>query len=361
MNKFKLYKLFLLLPMFLLTGCWDSKDPENKAYIITMAIDLNDDYENGIYNFSFAPAKTHTQEVGILNSSGFTIASGVVGVDSKNPRKTNLGQLKIIILGQDIIRDENYFLPLFDELERSHEISEKVLILVTDENTKGEDVLNILVEEEQGLFLWDFYQNIGNDIAITKGLDLESLTVDFYMQEKSLIIPKISIENNKVLLGGSVALVDGKYAYTLTEEEEQGYLFLQGNGKGAIIECKNNDFYIPMEVIFQDINYKFYIDNSNELNLDIETSFTGDLLSSFNDNAFDIAKKAEIEELLKSEIQNKIRLTLNNALNFDAYESLGIYDKLRRYKNGKFSDYDTSNIKIDILVNLNIRDTGKIR
>ena len=47
------FALIALLPL-LLTGCWDGRDPEDRAYVITMGIDKGED---GLL-VTFAPAKT---------------------------------------------------------------------------------------------------------------------------------------------------------------------------------------------------------------------------------------------------------------------------------------------------------------
>lgn len=50
-----MYKKFVLLALavpFFLTGCWDKKDPEDRAFIITLGADAA---ENGCH-FTFARA-----------------------------------------------------------------------------------------------------------------------------------------------------------------------------------------------------------------------------------------------------------------------------------------------------------------
>ena len=53
MCKRKLLLLSLLLPLFF-TGCWDKKDPEDRAFILTLGVD---DAASGC-RFTFAPANT---------------------------------------------------------------------------------------------------------------------------------------------------------------------------------------------------------------------------------------------------------------------------------------------------------------
>ena len=51
-----MYKKFVLLALavpFFLTGCWDKKDPEDRAFIITLGVDAA---ENGCH-FTFMPQR----------------------------------------------------------------------------------------------------------------------------------------------------------------------------------------------------------------------------------------------------------------------------------------------------------------
>ena len=70
-----MYKKFVLLALavpFFLTGCWDKKDPEDRAFIITLGVDAA---ENGCH-FTFAPANIETGEAEIYEMCIRDRASG---------------------------------------------------------------------------------------------------------------------------------------------------------------------------------------------------------------------------------------------------------------------------------------------
>lgn len=93
-----MYKKFVLLALavpFFLTGCWDKKDPEDRAFIITLGVDAA---ENGCH-FTFAPANIETGEAEIYAAESETLSGAVAQVDTYTSRKTDLGQLKTVILG----------------------------------------------------------------------------------------------------------------------------------------------------------------------------------------------------------------------------------------------------------------------
>lgn len=52
--------------------------------------------------------------------------------DTYTSRKTDLGQLKTVILGEGLLRDSARLDALLGELERSQAVSEKVMLLAAD-------------------------------------------------------------------------------------------------------------------------------------------------------------------------------------------------------------------------------------
>ena len=102
-----MYKKFVLLALavpFFLTGCWDKKDPEDRAFIITLGVDAA---ENGCH-FTFAPANIETGEAEIYAAESETLSGAVAQVDTYTSRKTDLGQLKTVILGEGLLQADGF-------------------------------------------------------------------------------------------------------------------------------------------------------------------------------------------------------------------------------------------------------------
>ena len=158
-----MYKKFVLLALavpFFLTGCWDKKDPEDRAFIITLGADAA---ENGCH-FTFAPANIETGEAEIYAAESETLSGAVAQVDTYTSRKTDLGQLKTVILGEGLLRDSARLDALLGELERSQAVSEKVMLLAAD--SAAACVEKAMKEDSKtGLFLWDFYKNTAEEVA----------------------------------------------------------------------------------------------------------------------------------------------------------------------------------------------------
>ena len=118
--------LLSLLPLFL-TGCWDKKDPEDRAFIMTLGVD---DSDKGC-RFTFAPANTGEGEARTYAAESETLAGAVAQVDGQMSRKTDLGQLKTVIFSVELLEDSQKLDGILQELERSQTVSEKVMLLAT--------------------------------------------------------------------------------------------------------------------------------------------------------------------------------------------------------------------------------------
>lgn len=168
------FALIALLPL-LLTGCWDGRDPEDRAYVITMGIDKGED---GLL-VTFAPAKTtegNAQSVYPVTAD--TLTAAVADADSRSSRGVYLGQLRTVVFGKSLLADKAAFEAVLEELERGNALSEKVMVLGT-ENAADACVDTIAqADSSTGLFLWDFYKNTAQEVAVTRGMDLDMLLAE---------------------------------------------------------------------------------------------------------------------------------------------------------------------------------------
>ncbi|MBQ2879865.1 MAG: hypothetical protein IJE27_04140, partial [Anaerotignum sp.] len=233
------YLLLLLLPFFL-TGCWDQKDPEDRTFILALGVDRG---EEGC-QFTFAPADIETGEAETYQAESRTLAAAVAEVDTKISRQTELGQLKTIIFSRDILEHGEQLTALLQELERSQAISEKVMLLSTEGSAV--DCVEAVMKEDgkTGLFLWDFYKNTAGEVAVTKGMDLDTFLTEQAERNGNGVIPRISVKDEKVEVGGAVALSQNG-VFLLSDEEERGYLFLLGEAEGALLEAAHGRETIP--------------------------------------------------------------------------------------------------------------------
>ncbi|MBO5329182.1 MAG: hypothetical protein J6A71_01505, partial [Anaerotignum sp.] len=304
MRKWKLLLLFLLPPFFL-TGCWDKKDPEDRAFIMTLGVD---DAAEGC-SFTFAPANTGGGEDQIYSAKSETLAGAVAQVDGQMSRKTDLGQLKTVILSGDFLADSRKLDSFLQELERNQTVSEKVMLLATEE--KAADCVDAVMaaDSKTGTFLWDFYKNTAREVAVTKGIDLDTFLTERTEQGGNGVLPRISAEEKKLELGGGVAITRDK-VYSLSNEEERGYLFLLGEAEGALLEGEYQGETIPLEIGKSDVKYDFSVEDADiicTVTLLLEGTLQG------GEGTFLSAEKRReiefvFEDVIKTEIEHTLKI-----------------------------------------------------
>lgn len=320
MNKKRILLAFLI--PFFLTGCWDKKDPEDRAFIITLGVDA---VEEGCL-FTFAPANIETGEAEIYAAESKTLSGAVAQVDTRTSRKTDLGQLKTVILGKAFLQDSKRLDALLGELERSQAVSEKVMLLAAAD-TAAECVEKAMEEDSKtGLFLWDFYKNTAEEVAVTKGIDLDTFLTERAERDGNGVIPRIRVAEERLQLGGGMAVTPQR-ALALTEQEERGYLFLLGDAAGAVLEGEYEGESLPLAVTKTKADYDFQAAEDRIL-CTVTLSIEGTLQGG-RGNLLSAKEKNELEEMFNASIKNEVEHTIKTAMS-EGEDFLGFLPRAER-------------------------------
>ncbi len=314
--------LGLLLPFFL-TGCWDQKDPEDREYIITLGIDRA---ETGS-RFSFAQANPPDEDAPEpYTVESATLLGAVAQVDCSSSRQTDLGQLKTIIFSRDVLEGED-FSQLLTELERSRTVSDKVMLLATEDRAENCVCAALQEDSNTGLFLWDFYKNTAHQVAVTKAMDLDTFLTEWQERGSCAVLPRISVEGDKLRLGGGIAIGSGG-VYPLEDREERGYLFLLGEAEGAILETEFEGATIPLEINRCKVRYAFSEGTDGRILCRISLPLEGGLLDG-GGLSLSAAQKKELAAHFSALVQEEIRHTLEIAVR-TGEDLYGILPRLRQ-------------------------------
>ena len=355
MHKGKL--LWLLLPSLLLTGCWDKKDPEDRAFIMTLGVDT----AAAGCRFTFAPANTGEGEARTYAAESETLAGAVAQIDGQMSRKTDLGQLKTVIFSGEMLEDGRKLERILQELERSQTISEKVMLLATMDRAADCAEAVLAADSKTGTFLWDFYKNTAGEVAVTKGIDLDTFLTERKEQGGNGVLPRISVQEGNLELGGGVAVTQERI-YPLSNAEERGYLFLLGEAEGALLEGVYEGETLPMEIGKNDVRYDFVLEDTDILcrvTLPLEGTLQGGegfFLST--------EKREQIETVFEEGIREEIAHTIGIADR--AKEDLfGILPRLCRQEpvltEGISAEALWQALRFEVRPELELKDMGRKR
>lgn len=351
------FALIALLPL-LLTGCWDGRDPEDRAYVITMGIDKGED---GLL-VTFAPAKTtEGNSQSVYRVKGDTLTAAVAEADSRSSREVYLGQLRTVVFGKSLLADKAAFEAVLEELERGNALSEKVMVLGTE--NAADACVNAIAEADSstGLFLWDFYKNTAQEVAVTRGMDLDMLLTELGEQSGSTVLPRIEKTEEGLSLGGGIALADGAYAFSLPAAEEQAHLLLLGEGSGAVIEGNWNGTVLPLEIRKDKVSFDF-AKTGEGLSCQVNVKVSGALTGSGGQSLLDGNTRRELENFFGDIIKTDLENTIKRAQETTAGDVFGLWGKCQRQapevaKSGE----NWQDLQVLVNCEVKLQDTGRTR
>ena len=345
-------KIGILCFLLFLTGCSDSKDPEDRAYVITMGIEKTADS----CLFTFAPADTGGG-ADLFFVKGDTLSAAVAEAECRSSREVYLGQLKNIVFGKSLLEDKEAFGSILDELERSVAVSEKVMVLGTKDSAASCVEIIGKADSSTGLFLWEFYKNTAEEVAVTRHVDLDTWLTDLRTQGNSGILPAISLEEGHIVLGGGIAFSEGVYDFSLCDEQERNCLLLTGYGKGAVLTEEIAGIPMTVEIRKNRVSYDFQRAGEKPVCM-IHVHLQGALTGSGGKSVSSPKQRQEIEELFAARIKSHLENTIKVVQQQAAGDILGLCAAAER-KTGEKIPCKT--MEAEVLCEFSLGDTGRIR
>lgn len=381
MKKIKL--LIVITLTMLLTGCWDKVELEDRGFVITLGIDKyaetkpnndeNNKKDNNKDTSSEKPAQLSgqneesryivtmalpnvselsggnggggssedgsTKAKSVKKAASETVSGGMKFIDTYSSQKLYYGHLKACIIGKDILNDKELLKEAIDALERNKEISRKLIILAADDT--AEKILNTDAPGEPliGMFVSDFYKNNLKNVGVTFRQDLESIIQQF-MAYNNTVIPKVSVENDEIKLGGLAIIKNYELVGWLNDMQTRGYLWINNDKLGGDITAKLDNNYIPMKITNKETKIKFN-EKDGKINCNINILVDGNveeyqLAQSllFDKNTLENLQ-AEYENVVKEEVYKTIDILQNNfktdALGFKELCRKNYYDIYLKY------------------------------
>lgn len=211
------------------TGCWDSKDLNEKALLTMVVTDRQDD--EFILHVEMPSLEKNVGQSSEGSSEGqytFTTGRGKRisdarwSLESKIDKITYLGTVRTLVLTDDLIKED--FILYMNRMESYPEYRKNLKIVVFFENP--EDLLSVELDNNQ---------SIGQTIAdLLKSSEETGLCISYtpveifeFLDSKScFVLPNIGIEEGDLSITGYSIIHKGKYLESIPLEESVGLLFM---------------------------------------------------------------------------------------------------------------------------------------
>ena len=376
--------VFMLLILLLTTGCWDKEELENRGFVVSMGIDTFQsdaptgriDAQSGQNRYLMSMTLPSISELegegdeeakSMKKGSGETVSGTIRNISAHSSKKIDFGHAKTCIFGEEILSDESLFQEALDALERNTELNGKLIILATDE--RAEDILAAKVTDDPiiGLFISNFYKKNASSTAMAFRNDLQKLVQDL-RNSGSAIIPKITLEDDKLHLGGAAVIKNVSFVGWLDDEAMKGYLWAKSSMLGEQISVEKDGIYIPLEVTKKKSDTMFTYQNGMlsciyfiEAQGDIE-EYTFSKGGLFNQETL-----SALERIYEQKIVDDVEKTWRIFQKKYQTDGFSLQEELKRKHYELYKTLETSwedvfeNMELIVLTDVRIQNAGAIQ
>ena len=373
-------KIFPILIIFLLTGCYDHKELNTIAIMTATEINKIDD-EFIIHAQVVNPQSSDTVNVQapfiMYEGRGQTIHEAYRSIKAQSSRYLYPNHMQILIINENLAKEDiNQIIDLY---LRIPDIRTEFNVLIG----QNENILNITtpIDDVSSTSILDTMKTNNKYLGITNFVTFNELAEMNINKNKEIVLPSIkAIEYNEEAtttkntekttikslyeLENLAIFKDNKLKGYLTKDESITYNLIQNKVDSILIttECEK-DKYMTVEAteIKSDINTK-----NKEININIKMS--GNINESMCNIKLNEEKNIKkIEKELNKYIKNKVTTSINSIrkeYNSDIFGFLDlIYKKdYKTYKKIKDTWYNSTyqDIKINIKTSIDIVGKGNV-
>lgn len=327
----KLKWLAILCIPFLLTGCWDSVEINERNVVLEVAIDKNKDVDQSQpinqreryqVTYTIPDMKKLSGEDSLAEdvtssvvTKSPTIEVSIDELESKSQNTISFSHTQAIVLGEELLKNPELFRGTIDGLMRNMQISRDTNILAT----KGE--AGELTQEENpqnpvlGLYVMKYFNNTERPVSYAKEQIAGNMIKE--LQDTNITtIPLISTGDKKeIQISGAALMKDYQLVDFIDKDVVRGQLFVEGkiNQVPIVIEYKG----IPLTYVIDKERSKITFNNNGQ-NLvgNIEIITEGNVTEYVSTNTKNIFSMEDIEEitvLLQKEIHHQVMVAVNKS------------------------------------------------
>ena len=370
-NKFSIVILLTVCILsIILTGCWDKVEIDERAFALGVGVDLNDPESEDPIKASFIiPSPAFIRGEGevaniVLMSPGVSLISIMRRMNMRASVSLYLGHLRVILLGEDLVKDENILREIFDALEKDPHISRKVNIAVVE--GKAEDVVKIEPEIEPNIT--EYIRRMFQLAHRTNRAPLEDLDSIFYQFHKNGngIITRIIPGESDVKVAGAAVFKHFQFVDFIGEEVNRGLMFLRDKAKSGGYNVKFEGITTPIEITDTKTKYSL-VRNNDDFRIIVEVDLEGDIRQHYFNPEVRVLDPEKIEEL-QAALASSVKANMQHSLNVFQKELqvdvIGFDDYIHRYHpklwNEIRDEYEEIFPQMDVVINVDasIRRVG---
>lgn len=379
----KHFKIFIIILMSLtLSGCWDKVEINDRAFITAIGMDINEQAESEreksriqqrylityvFPNFQSIGKNSGDEEEFKISEVGRNLAETSQEITTRTNLSIFLGHLKIIVLGEDVVKNGGTFEEILDGFERDQNVGRKVVILIAE--GKAKDVLEIepIVESATGRYITRFIEAKSRSARYNPET-LGDILYNIHYNGNALIA-KVTAGKDEIKIAGAAVIKNNELVGWLDEIENRSILFTKQNIELEVITVVHDDLSVPYAVTGSKPTMSVIKDEGNlKVNFDIEVEgYIKEYKLETGNDLMDNEILVSIEEEVKKEIEKEISMAIEKVQKDFKVDVLGVGRHLERYEPDLWEDIKGEweelfpNIDIQVTVEAKIRRIGMIK
>ena len=268
MRTFKLV-IALMLCAALLSGCWDKVEIEDRIFVLGIGIDKAKEEEKALptdrYVISFVSPIVAALKKGGGGGDTFStyktvssvFAFGLNQMYERMDKKLSFQHTRILIFGEDVLKDEGLFKKALDAVGRSHEFHRNMYVFAVpgraDEVFKIKPkYTSILTMYIAGIAENNLYQS---SIYKMPAYEMYDNLINF---DGDTVIPSLRASMEEAKVSGAGIIKDYKLVGYLDDKDSETLNWLNNSANGGLIEGKYNGILIPYK--YNDFNTNLVLD-----------------------------------------------------------------------------------------------------
>lgn len=344
---------FILLP-FLLSGCWDRVEIQDRLFVMAVAIDKNKSAKDkrSFYEFTaqFTEARALSGKVSNPNispvwnatSTGPSIFECIRMMATRVARQPYYEHLQVIIIGEGLAKEGiNHALDLF---YRDHESRRKIKLVIAKGSAKEALYVKPKLIPISGQYISKLTEEGESKTArLPNTASIGQFSTNFHGGSHS-VLPRITSHTHEVKMAGGAIMKGEKLVGWLTDQDVKSLRWINGTfSAGDEVILQNPEGGTPgfttLEVKAVRTTVHTAIKNGKPV-FTISIRGEGNLAEDGLDNKPSIEKLREKEEQMNKTVQAKIEALVKKMQTKYQTDIFGFGEELRRHQYAYWKNHE---------------------
>lgn len=378
MRTFKLV-LTLILCVVLLAGCWDKVEIEDRLFVLGIGVDKAKEEEKiqptDRYVINFVSPIVAALKKGGGGGDTFstykTVSSiftfGLNQMYEKMDKKLSFQHTRILIFGEDLLKDEGLFKEVLDAVGRSHEFHRNMYVFVVVGRSEEVFKLKPKYTSLLAMYISGIAENNLYQSSIYK-MPAYQMYDNLTNFDGDTVIPSLRVSKEEAKVSGVGIIKNYKLIGYLDDKDSETLNWLNNSANGGIIQAKHNGIEIPYN--YNDFNTRLVLDKveGDKIYLTYNMEAEGSVEEYiWGENLMEQKLLDTLEKGLEKTIEERSKSVIDKLKNDFKVDLIGVESYLRKHHSPIYKpiekDYEgffTNNIVIKINAKVSIRRVGTI-